>query len=156
MKLTRNSRVPLIVALVLVAGCAVGPDFKKPSPPEAGDYAATPPAATVAAAHVTGGETQRFAKGGDISADWWNLFHSQPLSDLIDLSLKNNPDLKAAHAALSVAHENVLAQRGAFYPAVEGTFAASRQRQSGQIAPTLNSNAFLYNLFTPQVSVSYA
>jgi NodT family efflux transporter outer membrane factor (OMF) lipoprotein len=38
---------------------------------------------------------------------------------------------------------------------VAANFSASRQRQSGQIAPTLNSNAFLYNLFTPQVSVSY-
>ena len=36
-----------------------------------------------------------------------------------------------------------------------GGFSATRQRQSGQIAPALNSNAFLYNLFTPQVSVSY-
>jgi NodT family efflux transporter outer membrane factor (OMF) lipoprotein len=56
---------------------------------------------------------------------------------------------------LSVARENVLAQKGAYYPSVTGSFSASRQRQSGQIAPTLNSNAFLYNLFTPQVSVSF-
>ena len=42
-----------------------------------------------------------------------------------------------------------------YYPSVTGSFSATRQRQSGQIAPVLNSNAFLYNLFTPQVSVSY-
>jgi NodT family efflux transporter outer membrane factor (OMF) lipoprotein len=54
-----------------------------------------------------------------------------------------------------VAWENVLAQRGVFYPSVAASFSASRQRQSGQIAPTLNSNAFLFNLFTPQLSVSY-
>ena len=155
MTLAPYSRVPLLAALMLAAGCAVGPDFKKPAPPETGDFSAAPPTATVATANLAGGEAQRFAKGGDIAADWWNLFHSQPLNDLIDLSLKNNPDLKAAHAALSVARENVLAQRGAYYPAVEAGFSASRQRQSGQIAPTLNSNAFLYNLFTPQVSVSY-
>jgi NodT family efflux transporter outer membrane factor (OMF) lipoprotein len=146
---------PLVVALVVVAGCAVGPDFKKPPPPDAADYAASPPSETAATANLAGGEAQRFATGSDISADWWTLFHSQPLTDLIDLSLKNNPDLKAAHAALSVARENVLAQRGAYYPSVQAGFSASRQRQSGQIAPTLNSNAFLYNLFTPQVSVSY-
>src|SRR5208283_1927547 len=102
-----------------------------------------------------GGQAQRFAKGADISADWWSLFHSEPLNDLIEQSLANNPDLKAAQAALSVARENVLAQRGAYYPSVAASFAASRQRQSGQIAPTLNSNAFLYNLFTPEVTVSY-
>ncbi len=49
----------------------------------------------------------------------------------------------------------MLAQRGAYYPSVGASVAASRQRQSGQIAPTLSSNALLYNLFTPQVSVSY-
>jgi NodT family efflux transporter outer membrane factor (OMF) lipoprotein len=146
---------PLVAALALVAGCAVGPDFKKPAPPDAADYAASPLPETAATANLAGGEAQRFTKGSDISADWWTLFHSQPLNDLIDLSLKNNPDLKAAHAALSVARENVLAQRGSYYPSVEAGFSASRQRQSGQIAPTLNSNAFLYNLFTPQVSVSY-
>jgi outer membrane efflux protein len=35
---------------------------------------------------------------------------------LIDRALKANPDLKAAQAALLVARENVLAQRGAYYP----------------------------------------
>src|SRR5208283_683968 len=102
-----------------------------------------------------GGQAQRFAKGADISADWWSLFHSEPLNELIEQSLTSNPDLKAAHAALSVARENVLAQRGVYYPSVAANFAASRQRQSGQISPTLNSNTFLYNLFTPQVSVAY-
>ncbi len=120
--------------------------------------AATPPIrsrATAATANVSGGEAQRFAEGSDIAADWWTLFHSKPLNELIELSLANNHDLKAAQAALSVARENVLAQRGVYYPSVAADFSASRQRQSGQIAPALNSNAFLYNLFTPQVSVSY-
>jgi NodT family efflux transporter outer membrane factor (OMF) lipoprotein len=137
------------------AGCAVGPDFKKPAAPEVGGYTATPLAATASTAGVSGGETQHFVAGGDISADWWTLFHSAPLNDLIEHSLTNNPDLKAAQAALSAAHEGVLAQRGVYYPSVSGGFAASRQRQSGQLAPTPNSNIFLFNLFTPQVSVSY-
>jgi len=46
-------------------------------------------------------------------------------------------------------------RNGAFTTSVTGSFSATRQRQSGQIAPALNSNAFLYNLFTPQVTVSY-
>jgi NodT family efflux transporter outer membrane factor (OMF) lipoprotein len=143
------------LALLAVAGCAVGPNFKRPALPEDGDYTAHPLSTTAAGTNVFGGEAQRFAKGSDISADWWTLFHSTPLNELIESSLANNHDLKAAQAALSVARENVLAQRGVYYPDVTGSFSASRQRQSGQIAPTLNSNAFLYNLFTPQVSVSY-
>jgi NodT family efflux transporter outer membrane factor (OMF) lipoprotein len=158
MSLICKSRVrPLIAALALLpmAGCAVGPNFKRPDAPDVSDYTAHPLPATVASTNVSGGEAQRFAKGSDISADWWTLFHSKPLNELIELSLTNNHDFKAAQAALSVARENVLAQRGAYYPSVTASFSATRQRQSGQIAPTLNSNAFLYNLFTPQVSVAY-
>jgi NodT family efflux transporter outer membrane factor (OMF) lipoprotein len=116
---------------------------------------ASPLATTSAVSNLAGGEAQRFALGSDISADWWTLFRSATLNTLIEDSLKNNPDLKAAQAALSVARENVLAQRGAYYPAVATSFSATRQRQSGQIAPALNSNTFLYNLFTPEVTVSY-
>jgi NodT family efflux transporter outer membrane factor (OMF) lipoprotein len=158
MSLTGILRVPPCIAAlasVLIAGCAVGPNFKRPAAPDVGEYTAAPLSTTVATAGVSGGQAQQFANGSDISAEWWTLFHSRPLTDLIELSLANNPDLKAAQAALSVARENVLAQRGVYLPSVTGSFSASRQRQSGQIAPALNSNAFLYDLFTPQVSVSY-
>ena len=138
----------------LAAGCAVGPDFKKPAAPDGG-YSASAPTTTVSTAGVKGGESQRFVPGGDISADWWTLFHSAPLNELIEQSLTNNPDLKAAQAALSAAREGVLAQRGAYYPSISGNFSASRQRQAGTLSPTPASNALLYNLFTPEVSVSY-
>jgi len=148
---------PIIAGLVtlLTAGCAVGPQYKRPAPPDVSGYTAAALPSTLSSTAVAGGEAQRFAKGADIRADWWTLFHSKPLNELIDQSLQSNHDLKAAQAALSVANENVRAQRGVYYPNVAASFSASRQRQSGQIAPTLNSNAFLFNLFTPQVSVSY-
>jgi len=143
------------VGLLLSAGCAVGPDFKKPAAPEVSGYTPAPLATTTGTTGVGGGEAQRFASGSDVAGDWWTLFHSAPLNELIERSLTNNPDLKAAQAALSVAREGVLAQRGVYYPSVSGDFSASRQRQSGQLAPTPNSNTFLFNLFTPEVSVSY-
>jgi NodT family efflux transporter outer membrane factor (OMF) lipoprotein len=158
MKLDGNTRWLLPIAAVscwLVAGCAVGPNFKRPAAPDVSEYTPSPLPTAVTAADVPGGEGQRFAKGSDIAADWWTLFHSPPLNQLIEDSLANNHDLKAAQAALSVARENVLAQRGVYFPSATASFDATRQRQSGQIAPALNSNAFLYNLFTPQVSVSY-
>jgi len=157
-KLTYKSGLPSFtaaLALLLMTGCAVGPNFKKPAAPDVSDYTTPALSTTAASANTSGGGAQRFVKGTDISGDWWTLFHSESLNDLIEHSLANNPDLKAAQAALLVARENVLAQRGAYFPSVTGNFSASRQRQSGQIAPTPNSNAFLYNLFTPEVSVSY-
>ena len=159
MSLTDTSRrarlCAAVSALSLIGACAVGPNFKKPAPPGISAYTPQPLAATAASADTVGGAAQHFAAGADISADWWALFHSAALSALIEQSLNNNPDLKAARAALSVARENVLAQRGAYFPSVAADFAATRQRQSGQISPTLNSNAFLYNLFTPEVTVSF-
>jgi NodT family efflux transporter outer membrane factor (OMF) lipoprotein len=140
---------------LFAAGCAVGPDFKKPAAPEVNSYTAAPLETTVSATAVSGGNAQRFVPGGDISADWWTLFHSAALNDLIEHSLTKNPDLKAAQAALLSAHEGVLAQRGAYYPGISADFSASRQGQSGTIAPTLASNALSFNLFTPEVTVSY-
>jgi len=146
----------MALTISLVAGCAVGPNFKKPAPPDIVDYTAHPVSTTASTPNLSGGEAQRFAKGVDVAADWWTLFHSQPLNDLIEQSLANNHDLKAARAALAVARENVLAQRGVYYPNVTASFSASRQSQSEVLAPTPNSNTFQYSLFTPQVSVSYA
>ena len=68
----------------------------------------------------------------DIPGEWWTLFHSKPLNDLIERSLTNNPDLKAAQAALAVARENLLAQKGAFYPSADASFSASRQKDLGR------------------------
>jgi len=153
---SESTLVTFVAALgsLLAGSCAVGPDFKQPAAPDADAYAVSP-VATAGTAGVAGGEAQRFMRGGDIAADWWTLFHSPPLNELIEHSLTNNPDLKAAQAALAAAREGVLAQRGAYYPSVSGSFSASRQRQAGTISPTPASNVLLYNLFTPEVSVSY-
>jgi len=153
----RALHAALALTCLLSAGCAVGPDFKKPAAPDAGEYAARPLASTVATEGVSGGEAQRFVNGSDITGDWWILFHSKPLNDLIEQSLANNADLKAAQAALSVARENALAGRGVFYPSVSASFSASREKDaSGSLAPVPSNNASLYNLFTPQLSISYA
>jgi NodT family efflux transporter outer membrane factor (OMF) lipoprotein len=141
----------------LLSACAAGPDFKTPAPPAVTTYAANPPAsATAAVPGIAGGEAQRFVGGADLPGDWWTLFHSRPLNDLIAQALKANPDLKAAQAALRQAHETTLAQRGAFFPSLTAGVSANRFRQSGALAPTPATNALQYSLFTPQVSVAYA
>ena len=84
------------------------------------------------------------------------MFHSKPLNDLIERSLTNNPSLKAAQAALTVARETVLAQKGAYFPSVAGGFSATRQKTSDEISRTIPTpTQFYFSLYTPQVSVSY-
>jgi NodT family efflux transporter outer membrane factor (OMF) lipoprotein len=148
-------RLPLFAATALLASCAVGPDFKKPEPPPVQNYTAEPLARTAAAPGVTAGEAQSFVQGADISGDWWTLFHSQALNELIALSLKNNSDLKAAQATLREAHENARAQRGAFYPQLSAGFSASHQQSPASLSPVPSDNALQYDLFTPQLTVSY-
>jgi len=142
-------------AAVLLAGCAVGPDFKPPPAPEVSGYTPMPFSTTSGNTNIAGEEPQRFVNGADIPGQWWTMFHSQPLTELIELSLSNNPNIKAAQAALGVARENVLAQKGSYYPSIAGSFSAARQKTSGEISPTPNSGALYFSLYTPQVSVSY-
>ncbi|WP_424682235.1 efflux transporter outer membrane subunit [Frateuria sp. YIM B11624] len=145
-----------VLASLLLAGCAVGPDFQRPAAPSVRSYTATPVETTAASAGVQGGESQHFERGGDMPAQWWQLFHSQPLDALIKQALASNPDLKAAQAALLSARETALAGRGAYYPSVGVGVSANRQQDPpGALAPVPSSNASLYNLLTAQVSVSY-
>lgn len=113
------------------------------------------PLSTTSSANVTGGEAQRFVEGLDIPAEWWTLFHSKPLNNLVVRALRTNPSIKAAQAALMVARENVLAQQGSYYPGVAASFSASRQKTSTVISPTPASGDLIFSLFTPRISVAY-
>ena len=155
---TRKSRLTRLIAasaLLFTAGCAVGPRFKRPAPPDVGGYTPAPISTTSGTSKATGGEAQHLVEGHDIPGEWWTLFHSKPLNDLIERSLRANPDLKAAQAALLVARENVLAQRGAYYPSVNAGFSAIRAKSSADISPVTNTSVVNYSLYTPQVSVSF-
>jgi NodT family efflux transporter outer membrane factor (OMF) lipoprotein len=142
-------------ALLLTAGCAVGPRYKKPVAPDVSGYTPALISTTSGAPNVAGGEAQHLVEARDIPGEWWTLFHSQPLNDLIEHSLKANPNLKAAQAALIIARENMLAQRGAYYPSVTGGFSATRAKSSADLSPVTNTNALNYSLYTPEVSVSF-
>ena len=141
--------------LVLLTGCAVGPNFQRPAPPNVDSYMPQPLPAQTAAVGVKGGEAQRFVQDMDIPGQWWTLFRSKPLNDLIDQALKANPDLEAAQAALRVAWENVYAQQGAFFPSVEADFNPTRQKTAGVLTSPLANGSYVYSLHTAQVSVSY-
>jgi NodT family efflux transporter outer membrane factor (OMF) lipoprotein len=142
-------------ALLLGVGCAVGPNFRRPVAPKVPGYTPIAPSTTSSAPNVPGGEAQQFIEGRDIPGEWWTVFHSKALNDLVERSLKANPDLKAAQAALLVARESVLAQRGAYYPSVSAGFSASHSKTSNVVSPFTASSSLYYSLYTPQVSVSF-
>ena len=145
-----------LTAPLLATACVVGPNFHSPAPPAVSSYTPKPAQTTAATPGVAGGGAQHFVSGADIPADWWTLFHSRELNQLIEQALAHNADLKAAQAALLVAHENVLAQRGNYFPKIGAGVSITRVKDpSGTLAPVPSNNSFLYTLITPQLSVSY-
>jgi NodT family efflux transporter outer membrane factor (OMF) lipoprotein len=145
------------------AGCAVfglaacvGPNFHRPAPPTVDRYTAEALPNETASATGPGGEAQKFLVEQDIPRDWWTLFGCEELNALVSEALRANPSVQAATAALRQANENTAAQRGSYYPTVQAGFDATRQRDAvGVLAPNLASGTALYNLYTPQVTVSY-
>jgi NodT family efflux transporter outer membrane factor (OMF) lipoprotein len=133
-----------------LSACAVGPDFKIPPAPQV-QLTPTP----LKSPGTAGGHTQRFAKGIDIPGAWWMLFHSRGLNDLIERALRDNYDLKTAQAALRVAHANVEAQRGAFFPTIQANYNALRQKASADVSPPGPTTSPYLGLHTAQLTINY-
>ncbi len=153
--MNRMTRIAASVVLsVTAAGCAVGPDFKRPAAPDVPGYTANQPTPTVATP-TQDGQSQRLNQGQAVSAKWWTLFGSDALNALVEEALKANPDLQSAKAALRAAQENLAAQRADFFPTLDGSHNSSRTRNAKAIASPLKSNADLYSLHTSQLVVSY-
>ncbi len=151
-------RVASFAAALAAAGigACVGPNFHRPAPPAVERYTEEPLAAATASAAGDGGAAQRFLTQQDVPRNWWTLFGSKELDELVEQALRNNPDVASAQAALRQAMENTAAQRGAYFPTVQASFDAQRQRNAvGVLAPTLASGTSLFNLYTPQVAVTY-
>ncbi len=145
----------VFTAVLLLTGCAVGPDFKQPAAPGVSVYTPKPLPEQTASVEVHGGEAQRLVQQMDIPGQWWTLFHSEPLNDLIEQALKTNPDLESAQAALREAWENVYAQEGSFYPSIDAGYSATRQKTAGSLSTATASNTYIYSLHTAQVTVAY-
>ncbi len=152
---TRRRLCLVVLFAFCVAGCAVGPNFLRPRSPETNGYTPEPLASQTAAGPTAGGEAQRFVRDLDIPGQWWTLFRSPQLNTLVEQSLKSNPSVRAAEAALRVAQENLTAQRGIFFPAVSAGYSPNRQSTSNTLSPALNNNSTLFNLHTAQVNVFY-
>jgi NodT family efflux transporter outer membrane factor (OMF) lipoprotein len=145
----------LLCSTFLLSACAVGPDFKRPSyATDADGYSSTALPGETASADTEGGAPQVFAAGQDIAGEWWTLYESPLLNKYIDEAIRHNPDLEAAQASLRQAREAVAAEEGQFFPQIDGSFAASRQKTSGAAfgIPGFNS---LYSLYTTELKLNY-
>ncbi|MGH8277493.1 MAG: TolC family protein, partial [Steroidobacteraceae bacterium] len=145
-----------LLAAAALSACAVGPDFHAPAPPATSHYTRAPePQGTVSAPGASG-VAQTFSAERDIPADWWTLFHSHALDELMRQALADNPTVQAARATLSTAAETYQAQRGGLLlPAVDAHASATRERQPGAAFGAPGASAIMFNLFDASVDVTY-
>ena len=147
--------VAAALSLLALAACAVGPDFKPQQAPEAAGYGPEgQKVAATASSDVAGGEAQKFETGRDIPGEWWKVFHSMELDNLIAEALRANPGLQGAQAALWQAKENVYAAQGKLMPQLDANSSATRE----QFSPAEFGGAgapFIFNLYQATINVSY-
>ncbi len=131
----------------------VGPNFKSPEAqpvPASHPYTPDPLPPKTAGAPGRGGAVQAFVYDQDIPAQWWMLFQSEPLNNLIRTALANNPTLVAAEATLRQAQENYNAEYGSkIFPSVGGQLNVTRER-GVQFGPRS-----VFTLYNANVAVSY-
>jgi NodT family efflux transporter outer membrane factor (OMF) lipoprotein len=115
---------------LLLAGCAVGPDYRRPHAPAVDRYTAQPLPAATASAPTAAGDAQRFLQGRDVPARWWTTFDNAELTRRVDTALAHSPTVTAARAALRQAQENVSTARGNLFPSLDASGDVTREKQS--------------------------
>jgi len=113
-----------ILFTLVLAGCAVGPNYEKPATPqplkykEAGEWLVANPADTA-------------PKGA-----WWKVFRDPVLDELMGRVQVNNQNLRAAEARYRQAHAQVAAARAGLFPAVGVNAGATRSKAQGDVNAT--------------------
>jgi outer membrane protein TolC len=123
--------VAAALACNLLSACAFGPDFVAPSPLNVTGYTKESLKTSSASCGSGQGQGQRFVEKLDIAGQWWEIFHSRPLNDLVEDALKHNPNVQAAQAGLRVARETTEAQKGAFAPQISAGYNSFNQKAPG-------------------------
>jgi len=140
------------LTITLLGGCAVGPNFVRPAPPDADRYTREPQLkATIAA----DGQAQHFMPGAAITNDWWRLFGSAQLDAIVRQAITNNPTLQASEASLLQSQDNLRAGYGVFFPQAQAGAALSRQRNA-PVQQGFQAPGTIFNLFTASGTISYA
>jgi NodT family efflux transporter outer membrane factor (OMF) lipoprotein len=141
----------------MLAGCAVGPDFRRPEPPASSTYTAGAQPSGTVAAKGPGGTKQRFDTGADIPSEWWSLFRSESLDRLVRIALGENPTLAQARARLTQAREEFHARAGATqYPAVDAGISAKRQKLNlASLGVSNVPEPGPFTLYNASISVTY-
>ena len=120
------------VAVLMLAGCAVGPNYKRP---------------TVNVPTGFRGATNNVSTNSFADLPWWGVFKDPALQDLIRVALTNNYDLRITLARMDQAHALQAQARSQFLPQVGYEGEANRGKNEYLGLPVPNGgqtgNSFL-------------
>lgn len=116
----------LVVLSLTMTGCAVGPDYHRPSVPTAAVY------------KELAGWTQAMPSDGIDRGDWWALFNDPVLNALMQQVAVSNNNVAAATAAYAQARAVVREQRASLFPVV--SLNGSGRRSGGNDTQSAGSN----------------
>ena len=112
-----RSLVAVSLVMLLTSGCAVGPNYKRPSVDVPGTYrGAVPPEAQQPAAESLGDQK------------WWEVFQDKQLQDLIHTALQQNYDVRVAAARILEARAQVGITRADQLPTISAGAQAVNER----------------------------
>ncbi len=142
-------RLAALAAALAIAGCTVGPDYRRP---------ATPLPGTFDAAAKTAPDDSSPAIVRD---DWWKLYNDATLDDLIRAAITNNPNIRLVVARVEEARAALRETNAAFFPEVDYGALGARARSGlagGALggSTTTGSGQVLYgNIFRFDATVQY-
>src|ERR1700733_7378986 len=135
--MTKAKVSTVVVLLLSLAGCKVGPNYARPKLDVPGQYRGLAPNE---ASQPPG--TEDFAQ-----MKWWTVLQDDTLQALIKESLANNYDLRIAATRILEASANLGITRANQFPTLNGTFSIVNQRSvpfySG--APTFDTAGLQLN-----------
>jgi multidrug efflux system outer membrane protein len=122
----------ILVALVLVSGCAVGPNYQQPQVPAPAEYREVqgPPAPAPTLA----------------DRPWWEIFDDPALQKLIDEALQTGYDPQLAAWRVEEARARAGIARSEFFPQIGYGAQFSRGRQSIYLSPFSTATANIHNV----------
>jgi NodT family efflux transporter outer membrane factor (OMF) lipoprotein len=147
-------RILTLASAALLSGCGLIPGYNPPAAPSEPGYTA---AGVPKVASVNGaGTDQHFALGQEISGSWWKLFRSSALDDILTQAVAGNRTLAAATASLAQAHEAVAVAAGGFYPQLDFSAGAQRQRNNYKAVGLTGFPPKEFNVYSLGPTVSYS
>ena len=119
--------VASLIAAFAMAGCRVGPDYKRPAVPTAPAYrgAEEPAATATTAANAPQTDVGKKNLGDE---KWWSVFGDPQLQELISKGLAQNYDVRVAAERIVQAQAQLGVTNADLYPSLNGTSSFSSQR----------------------------